>query len=240
MKVESGTADHFQHFTGGGLLFEGFGQVSISVLQLLEQPNVLEGDGGLVGEGLQQGDLALGERADLHPADQDRPERGPLAQERHAEGCSVAEAPLVGSPLRKLGLVRFREVAKMDRLPIHNGPAGHRTAVDGDGLVAPGRKNRDRAVSRHCAERATIRAKDDGVLGVAESRGVLRNGVQHRLEVRRRTADNPEDLAGGGLLLQRLGQLSVPSLNLFEQADVLDGDHGLVGEGLDQFNLPGR
>ena len=44
-----------------------------------------------------------------------------------------------------------------------------------------------------------------------------------------RTADHPEDLARGSLSLQRL-------LRLVEQADVLDRNDGLVGEGLEQRN----
>ena len=42
------------------------------------------------------------------------------------------------------------------------------------------------------------------------------------------------------LLLERLGQLAVPSLEFLEQSHVLDGDHGLVGEGLEQGDLPVR
>ena len=42
---------------------------------------------------------------------------------------------------------------------------------------------------------------------------------------------------GGGLLLERLGQLAVPRLELLEQPHVLDRDHRLVGEGLQQRDL---
>ena len=55
---------------------------SVRACSSLEQPRVLDGDGGLVGEGLHQGDLAVGERPDLVPDDRDhaeqlvRPEHG--------------------------------------------------------------------------------------------------------------------------------------------------------------------
>src|SRR6266540_2821453 len=49
--------------------------------------------------------------------------------------------------------------------------------------------------------------------------------------------DGAEDLGGGRLLLQRLGQVAVARLELLEQAHVLDGDDGLVGEGLEEGNL---
>ena len=38
-------------------------------LELAEQPGVLDRDGRLVGEGLHQADLAVGERLDLVPVD---------------------------------------------------------------------------------------------------------------------------------------------------------------------------
>ena len=46
-----------------------------------------------------------------------------------------------------------------------------------------------------------------------------------------------EHLRGRGLLLQRLGELARARLHLVEQPRVLDRDHGLVGEGLDQLDL---
>ena len=46
-----------------------------------------------------------------------------------------------------------------------------------------------------------------------------------------------QHLAGRRLLLQRLGQLAVARLHLLEQAGVLDRDHRLVGEGLQQLDL---
>src|SRR5262249_32728591 len=59
---------------------------------------------------------------------------------------------------------------------------------------------------------------------------VFNDRVEHRLNVCWRLADHPQDLAGGHLLFEGL-------LRLVEQADVLDGDDRLVGEGLKQCNL---
>ena len=55
-------------------------------------------------------------------------------------------------------------------------------------------------------------------------------GLQHRPQIERRTADDLEHVGGGGLLLQRFAQLA-------EQPRVLDRDHRLRGEILDQFDL---
>ena len=46
-----------------------------------------------------------------------------------------------------------------------------------------------------------------------------------------------QDLAGRRLLLQRFGEIAVANLQLLEEADVLDGDDGLVGEGRDKLDL---
>ena len=46
-----------------------------------------------------------------------------------------------------------------------------------------------------------------------------------------------EDVAAPGLVSQRLGQVARLCLHLVEQADVLDRDHGLVGESLYQLDL---
>ena len=50
-------------------LLDRAGELGRARLQLVEQPRVLDGDGRLVGEGLHQGDLAVGERPDLVPVD---------------------------------------------------------------------------------------------------------------------------------------------------------------------------
>ena len=78
---------------------------------------------------------------------------------------------------------------------------------------------------------------DRARVGTAQPRRVLDEGFQHGLEIERRAADDLEDLARGGLLLQGLGKIPVSALELLEQADVLDGDDGLVGERPEELHL---
>ena len=59
------------------------------------------------------------------------------------------------------------------------------------------------------------------------------NAFEHRLCVRHRAADGLKHFGGRGLMRGR------GTLCLVEQARVLDGDHGLVGEGLQQLDLVG-
>ena len=72
------------------------------------------------------------------------------------------------------------------------------------------------------------------VIDPANPRGALDDGVEHRLHVRRRAADDAEHLGRCRLMLQRLAQFCVALLDFFEQPHVLDGDHRLVGEGFEE------
>ena len=59
----------------------------------------------------------------------------------------------------------------------------------------------------------------------------LDDGVEDRLHVRRRAADDAEHLGRRRLMLQRLTQFRVALFKFLEQSHILDGDHCLVGEG---------
>src|SRR5262245_9078333 len=78
----------------------------------------------------------------------------------------------------------------------------------------------------------------------AQSCRVLDEDVEDRLQIERRGADYLEDFTRRRLLLERFGHLGVRRrerpvllLEFCEQPHVLDGDHGLVGESLEQTNL---
>src|SRR6516225_2338833 len=75
-----------------------------------------------------------------------------------------------------------------------------------------------------CANELTLDlARYGGLIGITQSCGRLHQRLKHCLEVEGRAADDLEHICSGRLLLQRLAQL-------VEQAGVLDGDDGLVGE----------
>ena len=82
-----------------------------------------------------------------------------------------------------------------------------------------------------------IETEDRAEFARAQAERVAGNHLEHRLGVRGRARDDPEDLAGGGLLLEGLGEVAVPGLELLEEAHVLDGDHGLIRERLQEPDL---
>ena len=75
------------------------------------------------------------------------------------------------------------------------------------------------------------------VIDPTNPRRALDDGVEHRLHVRGRAADDAEHLGRCRLMLQRLAQFCVALLSSLNKPHILDGDHGLVGEGFEQFDL---
>ena len=75
------------------------------------------------------------------------------------------------------------------------------------------------------------------VIDPTNPRRALDDGVEDRLHVRRRAADDAEHLGRCRLMLQRLAQFRVALLDFFEQPHVLDGDHRLIGEGFEERDL---
>ena len=93
------------------------------------------------------------------------------------------------------------------------------------------------AVGRDRPQLFAVEAENVGPFGFAKSHRVLRHGVEHRLQVEGGATDHLEHFAGGGLLLQRLGQIVSALAQLAEQARALDSDDGLSGEIRHQLDL---
>ena len=83
---------------------------------------------------------------------------------------------------------------------------------------------------RRRVRKHALAKQQNAELGLADARRIFQHRLEHGLQLASRTADDPEDVGGSGLLLQRFAQL-------VEQPRVLDGDDGLVGEVADQLDL---
>ena len=75
-----------------------------SLIQFFEQPHVLDGDHGLVGEGLEKSDLLVGERSDFRAANVDHSDRNTFAQQRRASTVRVPWVCCRALVVRKLGV----------------------------------------------------------------------------------------------------------------------------------------
>src|SRR5262245_28511159 len=94
--------DDVEHFACRGLVFERFLQLSLARLLCLEQPRVLDGDDGLVGEGLQQVNLTLSKRMHLQSAQHDCSDGLSSPQKGYGEYGAMTQFGSVGGTLREL------------------------------------------------------------------------------------------------------------------------------------------
>ena len=96
-------------------------ELTALVLDLVEQPHVLDRDRGLVGEGATKLDLLVGERPHLQARQRKHADRAALAQHRHTEQGAVPAKPL---RLDK-GVVRVSEhVGNVNDLAFEQGTTG--------------------------------------------------------------------------------------------------------------------
>jgi hypothetical protein len=103
LEVGRRARDHAQDLRGGRPLLEGLGQVAVARLTLLRQSGFLDGQGGLVGEGSEQGDLLGGEGADTHATDRDDADGRAFGEERRREHRPDADRPSARLELGVLG-----------------------------------------------------------------------------------------------------------------------------------------
>ena len=138
--------DHPQDLACRRLLLQGLDEVAVPGLQLREQAHVLDRDHRLVGEGLHQLDLLVGEGMGLGSRVTMTP-IGALSQHRDRE-----DRPDLRAPLTRPCIVRVRQdVGYVDDAALEDGPA---VAVS-----RPGRIGTPLEAPR-CLGRATVVASD--------------------------------------------------------------------------------
>ncbi len=92
-KIEAGAhrlADFAQRFH----FLDRLHQLARAFLQFLEQSDVLDGDDGLVGEGLEERDLLVSERSNLRSANQDSSNGNTFAEQRRGKNRPSTETVL--------------------------------------------------------------------------------------------------------------------------------------------------
>ena len=94
-----------------------------------------------------------------------------------------------------------------------------------------------RIVRRNDRERAAFIEVQGAKICAANARRIGQYGLKHRIEIARRARNNAQHLRGGGLLLQRLGEVGGALAQFCQKPRILDGDHCLVGEGGHQPDL---
>ena len=93
------------------------------------------------------------------------------------------------------------------------------------------------AVHRNYSEFTALEQHQIAELGLAKLGCILEHGLEYRLQLAGRTADDLEHFRSRRLLLQRLAKIVGALAQLVQQPRILDGDDGLRGEVLDQLDL---
>src|SRR5262249_24419141 len=219
-------------------------QLAGPLFQFGEEPHILDRDDRLVGEAFQQLYLPWRERPDLGPGDGDGPDRRAFVQHRHSQ-----HAWQIAKSLRDRELGVFTILANVR--DVHDGP-GEDSARGGATTAWRHRKGlpdrllglRAETMTCYVMDELAVEPVDGAGPCPAQVEGFPGDGLEDRLNVGRRARNDAEDFARSSLLIECLGYLRVGGregtilfLQLREEAHVLDGDDGLVGEGAKQLDL---
>ena len=170
-----------------------------------EQPDVLDCDDRLVGEGLQQLDLLVGERPGSARVHDDGADGRAVAQHRHGEDAPIAgrrehawsryRGPRSTSGIWTRRPVEDRPAARLCRAGRHRDRRVEGSSASGRHVVRATRWTSSPSNREDCAESASHRRTR-----------AARDGLEDGLDVGGRARDDTQDLARRRLLLQRLGQ----------------------------------
>ena len=192
-ELERRSADEPQYVRGRGLALEGR-------RRLVEETYVLDRDDRLVGECRQELHLPVGEGAHLIAPDGDHADRLTLAQHRHAEYRPESADTLGLGP----GVFGVRQhVRDVHRPALERRAPDERRATRRDRIllhefaVLSGR-----AVRRHELVAVALEPEDEAVLRLRQAGRVLDERVEHALEVEGGAADDLQDVARRGLLVE--------------------------------------
>src|SRR6516162_1990469 len=203
-------------------------------LNFLEQADVLDGDHGLVGKRRHQFDLLLGERPHLASHQCDDAGRRTFAQHRHTQ-----QRADIGS-LNKFGLVVgiYRHIGDLNRRTFHYRSAYNRRPAAGNWVLGDILfEFRWESVHSNRAVTVLLRAIYRSHVGITQPGGRFDEGIQHRLQIEGRAADDFQHLRRGGLLFKRLAEFARALLLRLEQPNVLDRNCRLIGKGRQQRDV---
>src|SRR5262249_27502099 len=122
----------FQHLRGRGLLLQRLGKLARARLHLIEQPHVLDRDHRLVGEGLDQLDLLIGERPHACALQVKDTDWYPLPHERHSQHSMDTTEP---GALKECVFGISLNICDLNRPALKHGAADDGTATYFDWMI---------------------------------------------------------------------------------------------------------
>ena len=207
-------------------------------LDLAEETGVVDREDRLRGERLERGNDVGRKASALASQDDEASEQSILADERQGE---QGAQPLPGQESPHLGRNQLRLVLDVSHVHRFPNDAG---ATDG-ALAEPDRRLAQEVqllggdlVRGPRVERANalVELVDDAAVAAGQLDGPAHDRRQHGVEIER-GADRATHFTKRLEFAHRARQLARACLQLREQPRVLDGDHDLVGEGLEDRDL---
>ncbi len=220
--------DDLQHLGGRGLLLQGLARLG-------QQPRVLDRDNRLVGKGAHQFDLAFAEGLDSRACERDDADRLSSPQQGDPQiGTNAADCRRSAQPIFWV----CRNVRDMHDAPFESGTPGDRAPVCPELHVphppVPFRPHRE---GRSGPVNVAVAGGDQTIVSTAQAGSSLTEGVEHRLQIKGRAADDLEHIAGRGLVFERFFEVAGALAQFAEQPRVLDRNYCLCGEILQQCDL---
>ncbi len=217
-----------------GLVLVGLRELAPLLLDLAEQTRIVNRERGLGGEGAEELDGLRRELAGSFAGDQQRPEDAILAHQRYREErleTRTLEQPAQSARVGPRGI----DVGNLDRR------TGLGRPPDGALAEAHGVRALEHHLESGCG---TGRQRAGGLVvlayepavGAGERDGLVDDRREHGLRVQGRV-HHLSDLAERSQLLDRARELAGALVQRLEQAHVVDGDHGLIGESRDERDL---
>src|SRR5262249_48619091 len=176
-----------------------FGKLTGSRLHFLEQPRVLDGDDGLVGEGFEQFDLSVGKRAYLGAPDRNHPNCFTSTDQRLMQHGADTQTAANGAALRVLSGFGLY-ISDMDRSAVEDGTCGGNTTYQGQRVID--REGADPPMLGDEAQTIAKHLKDHGVIRIAQACRGLDQRIEYFLHVEGRPADDLQNIGSGCLLFQ--------------------------------------
>jgi hypothetical protein len=218
LHIHRRTADHPEDLARRRLLLQRFGHLRVGLrertvlfLELREQPHVLDGDDRLVGKGLEQCDLLVGEGTRLSLVDVDRADWQAVAQQWDGR-----DAPEVSDRCDDLEFVLriCRQVGNLHDLPRQDSATGSKAPAGSARIHVTNSLSAFRADGRlrDKVQKLTVEGRYETAVGATQTHGGLGDSIEDGLNVRGRARNDAEDLARRRLLLQGFGQITVASL----------------------------
>jgi hypothetical protein len=199
------------------------------LLGLVEQPGVLDRDGRLVGEGLEQRDLMIRKWRNRAPGHEDGADAAVLPNQRREDHRAAAHE-FSAAPYGARHIVSRERIRKVHHALLFNGQPGAGLVVHANGIQRPEFHFARADIGGQVDHFVRPQQIDSDLRAMEQALAALGNLFEDRLRVGHRLADDLQHLGRRSLPLQRL-------LRLVEQAHVLDRDHCLVGKGLEQIDL---